>query len=432
MKFLSMNKLFSAAILVLLLQITCHAFCGFYVAKADTKLFNKSSEVVLARNGNHTVLTMANDYQGEPKDFAIVIPVPTVIKKDAVRVVEKSAIDHIDAYSAPRLVEYFDEDPCRQSFDKMVVLPTTGKEKHSDGGKSLGVKIVEKFSVGEYDILILSAKESDGLQTWLAENGYKIPAGATDILGSYIKQNMKFFVAKVNLSRHEASHFSYLRPLAVEFNTPKFMLPIRLGMVNATGPQELFIYTLTRKGRVEATNYRTVKLETNQHVPAYVRDDFPRLYRDLFRHSVKREKMSTLFTEYAWDVGWCDPCAADPISNDEFRAFGASWLHGKGSDRPEEDRLFLTRLHLRYDLAHFPEDLVFQETGDRENFQVTAVITHPWKGKAACDAAKRYMAEQPKEREKENENLARLTGWKMEAIHERAAAYVDRAKAPHD
>ncbi len=194
------------------------------------------------------------------------------------------------------------------------------------------MKIEEKFSVGEYDILILSAKESDGLQTWLAENGYKIPSGATDILGSYIKQNrMKFFVAKVNLSRHEASRFSYLRPLAVEFNTPKFMLPIRLGMVNATGPQELFIYTLTRKGRVEATNYRTVKLETNQHVPAFVRDDFARLYRDLFRHSVKREKMSTLFTEYAWDVGWCDPVRC-PIP---FPMMSSAPLAHRGSTEKE-------------------------------------------------------------------------------------------------
>src|SRR5438045_3806891 len=40
-----------------------HAFCGFYVAKADTTLFNKASQVVLVRNGDKTVLTMANDYQ---------------------------------------------------------------------------------------------------------------------------------------------------------------------------------------------------------------------------------------------------------------------------------------------------------------------------------------------------------------------------------
>ena len=54
------------------------AFCGFYVAKADTKLFNKASQVVLVRDGDRTVLTMANDFQGEPKEFALVMPVPTV------------------------------------------------------------------------------------------------------------------------------------------------------------------------------------------------------------------------------------------------------------------------------------------------------------------------------------------------------------------
>lgn len=416
----------------LLLPHAAHAFCGFYVAKADAKLFNKASQVVLARDGHHTVLTMANDYEGAPQEFAIVIPVPTVIRKDAVSVVEKAAVDHLDAYSAPRLVEYFDDDPCER-FEAQYAMATPRRaEKHEDGAKSLGVKIEEKFSVGEYDILILSAKESDGLETWLAQNGYKLPKGAGPVLGSYIKQDVKFFVAKVNLARHEASGFTYLRPLRVEFNTPKFMLPIRLGTVNARGPQELFIYTLTRKGRVETTNYRTMPLPTGKTVPLFVRGEFPRFYRDLFARAVEREDMRVLFTEYAWDVGFCDPCAADPLTNDELRAFGAHWLRGKGADRPGEGQLFLTRLHLRYDASHFPEDLVFQETGDRENYQVTCALRHPWKGKATCAEGKKYLAAQPKEREEEARNLARLTGWSIDSIRERAESYVDRAKPPKE
>src|SRR5258708_9451384 len=125
--------------------LAASAFCGFYVAKADTKLFNKASQVVLARDGNRTVMTMANDYEGEPKDFAIVIPVPTVIKKNAVKIVDKAAIDHIDAYSAPRLVEYFDDDPCNQMLYEMVASPAPGsRAKHEDGSKALGVKIEER------------------------------------------------------------------------------------------------------------------------------------------------------------------------------------------------------------------------------------------------------------------------------------------------
>src|SRR5882724_10537815 len=146
--FMNQCLLSALTLLVIALPQTAPAFCGFYVAKADSKLFNRASQVVLARDGNRTVLTMANDYEGEPKDFAIVIPVPTVIKKEAVQVVDKAAMDHIDAYSAPRLVEYFDDDPCRPAMpmDAAAMPRRPGFAKHDDGEKALGVKIEEKFS----------------------------------------------------------------------------------------------------------------------------------------------------------------------------------------------------------------------------------------------------------------------------------------------
>src|ERR1700743_1529938 len=88
------------------------AFCGFYVARADGKLFNKASKVVLARSGTTTAITMASDYEGDPKDFALVIPVPTVVKEDDIHVVDQAMLDRLDHYSEPRLVEYTDPDPC--------------------------------------------------------------------------------------------------------------------------------------------------------------------------------------------------------------------------------------------------------------------------------------------------------------------------------
>ena len=104
------------------------AFCGFYVTKADTQLFNKASQVVLVRDGDRTVMTMANDFRGNPKEFAMVIPVPTVLQREQIHVGDKQLIDHLDAYSAPRLVEYFDGDPCqlvlRESLDAVSKLPS--------------------------------------------------------------------------------------------------------------------------------------------------------------------------------------------------------------------------------------------------------------------------------------------------------------------
>ena len=97
---------------------TILGFCGFYVAKADTKLFNKASQVVLVRDGDRTVMTMANDFEGDPKEFAVVIPVPTFLTRGQIHVGEKALVDHLDAYSAPRLVEYFDQNPCARSEDQ--------------------------------------------------------------------------------------------------------------------------------------------------------------------------------------------------------------------------------------------------------------------------------------------------------------------------
>ena len=99
---------------------------------------------------------------------------------------------------------------------------------------------------------------------------------------------MRFFVAKVNLKEQARLGFSYLRPIQVAYESPKFMLPIRLGTVNANGPQELFVYALTRKGRVETTNYRTVKLPSDMDVPLFVKDEFGDFYQALFAEQVKQ------------------------------------------------------------------------------------------------------------------------------------------------
>ena len=414
------------------------AFCGFYVAKADTKLYNKASQVVLVRDGDRTVLTMANDFKGDPQEFAVVVPVPTFLKREQIHVAERALIDHLDAYSSPRLVEYFDEDPCRRRYEaEMSMAPRAApmqKASADSRAKALGVTIEAKYTVGEYDILILSAKQSTGLETWLRENGYRIPPGASAVLGSYLRQGMRFFVAKVNLERMKLLGGNYLRPLQVRYQTAKFMLPLRLGTVNANGPQDLIIYALTKNGRVEAANYRTVKLPSDMDVPLFVKQDFGNFYRAMFDRAVARENMRAVFVEYAWDMGWCDPCAADPLSNKELVELGARWI-GDDSDAkfrgrmPQGANVFVTRLHVRYDAQSFPEDLVFIETKDRSNFQGRYVLRHPWAGKTSCDKGEQYQATLPVRFRQEARNLAGLTEWKPSDIEARMEAAGQSLKA---
>jgi hypothetical protein len=185
---------------------TADAFCGFYVAGADQKLFNNATMVVLMREGTRTVLSMQNNYQGPPENFAMVVPVPIVLQKENVKTLPKDVFEHVDKLAAPRLVEYWEQDPCYEpprydEEEKSVAAMALPPSPAPGGAKGYGVKIEAQFSVGEYEIVILSAQDSGGLDAWLKDSGYKIPENAEPLLRPYVQSGMKFFVAKVDASK---------------------------------------------------------------------------------------------------------------------------------------------------------------------------------------------------------------------------------------
>ena len=434
-----MKKLLIVSILVIFVAMHGSSFCGFYVSKADGTLKNKTSQVILVRDGDHTVITMYNDFKGDVKDFAMVVPVPVVLQKKDIKVVDDGIFKILNDYSSPRLVEYFDENPCspRIMYDKMVAMsPSSGMNKAKESGlsgKMHGVTIEASYTVGEYDILILSAKESNGLKTWLINNGYKIPKGAEEVLEPYIKSNLKFFVVKVNLKEKEKAGLENLRPIQISFNSPKFMLPIRLGMANSDGDQDLVVYAFTRQGRIETTNYRTLAIPTGEKVTLFVQNTFSDFYSSLFQHQWKREDKSVAFMEYAWDVSpsnyvKCDPCVSNPPDNNNLISAGVWWIGNNApTDYEQYDggkhNVYFTRLHIRYNRKAFPQDLFFQVTPNKESFQARYVITHPAEGQFNCEAGKKYLVDLRSRRHKEMQNLSWLTGknaldWKVSMLDE--------------
>lgn len=444
----------TAASLMLWPPAEAQAFCGFYVGRAGAQLYNHASQVVMVHDGDRTVLSLMNDYQGEPEEFALVIPVPVVLQQGQIHIGNRELFQRIDSYSAPRLVEYFDPSPCplpmsemQRSLNMGAAAPGMAFDMAArKDAKALGVTIESQYTVGEYDIVILSATQSDGLETWLGQSGYHIPQGLGAALAPYIRQGMKFFVARVNIKEHKRTGLSYLRPIQFAFESPKFMLPIRLGMINANGPQDLIVYVLSREGRVETTDYRTVKIPSGMDVPEFVQSKFDKFYQAMFDQQVKRDEMRTVFTEYAWNMGWCDPCAASPLSRDELRQLGVFWLDENSQGGPQPGmpmgipmrnqrivpqilpipapgptQVILTRLHVRYSAATFPEDLAFQQTQDQENFQARYVIRHPWTGSPdACAAAPNYFAELRRRHETDAAALADLTGWDLAGVLKQA------------
>lgn len=417
------------------------AFCGFYVAKADVKLFNKTSQVIIAKNGEKQTVTMSSDFEGDVKDFAMVVPVPVVLEEKDIRVVNRILFDKLDTYSAPRLVEYYDQNPCYTRLDyydypmagAVEQMAVSDSEMSNGTFKNLGVTVEAKYNVGEYEILILSAKESGGLETWLNQNGYKMPVGAKEVLDPYIKTNMKFFVCKVNLDNYQANGAVPLKPLQITYKSPKFMLPIRLGMANANGPQDLIIYMYSQTGRIETTNYRTALIPTDFKVPLFVQGEFGEFYRDLYNKAHAREGKNVVFLEYAWEVSpmqnvFCDPCVGDPPMVQDLKEAGVDWLVSRGQDyhtggNVYDGKVFFTRMHVTYDREHFPQDLMFQETPNKQTFQGRYVLTHPASGDFSCDKGQTYLKDLSKRRWNELYTYQWLTGRDITKHYDYAKEY---------
>ena len=404
-----MTALLALVALSLHAPTPAEAFCGFYVSGADAKLYNNATMVVMMRDGKRTVLSMQNNYEGPTKDFAMVVPVPVVLQKDNVKTLTPAVFDKVDTMAAPRLVEYWELDPCYvepdiyEEEESMVMdMPSAAKDDGPSGAGS--VKVEAQFKVGEYEIVILSATEAKALDTWLRQNKYNIPKGADKVLGPYIEGGMYFFVAKVDVEKvkFNAQGQAMLSPLRFHYDSQDFSLPVRLGLLNAQGDQDLLVHVLARGQRYEAANYKNVTIPTNLEVADPVRERFGEFYAALFDETLAQNPGSVV-TEYSWAANTCDPCPGPSLNQSDLLVLGADTLPEE-AQRPWE--YVLTRLHARYNRKSLGEDLVFQAaapiTGGREvrnangalehgsqpgnvnNFQGRYIIRHPWEGSMLC------------------------------------------------
>ncbi len=434
------------------------AFCGFYVSGAGEEMFNNATMVVMMREGTKTVLSMRNNYEGPPEDFAMVIPVPQVLEEEDVKTLKNDLFDRVDKLAAPRLVEYWERDPCYQPPPRPTRAKGGAKRRSAAPKKSkaksapdLGVTVEAEFDVGEYNIAVLSAKESTGLETWLTSNDYKIPEGAAPVLKPYVEQGLYFFVARVDPKKIEFNKegMAELSPLRFAYDSKDFFLPVRLGLLNAKGHQDLIVHILAKNARYEVANYNNVTIPTNLIVKDSVKEQFANFYVSLFDR-VLEENPGSVVTEYSWGANSCDPCPGPVLNSNDIMTLGGDIvIKNDASDpfdssptpttktrpakptkkvsrrrgkrrrfrRPPNMGWTLTRLHARYTEKDLTEDLVFRKAdaivggrgtpvgldviekgamdeqsaqpSSQNNFQGRYIMLHEWEGEITCEFPQR-------------------------------------------
>jgi hypothetical protein len=236
--------------------------------------------------------------------------------------------------------------------------------------------IEAEFAVGEYEVVILSAEDATGLQNWLAANSYTLSAEAGPVLEGYVQQGMYFFVAKVDASKvtFDADGKAVLSPLRFSYTSQDFSLPIRLGLLNSAGQQDLIVNILSGEGRYEVANYPNVAIPTNKLVSQDTREAFGAFYEKLFAQTVAQNP-GAVVTEYAWSWGGfqqgnkCDPCPPPPegatgsLDEQDLAALGNDIVASELDPNEPWFGWTLTRLHARYGKTGIDNDLVFALTG---------------------------------------------------------------------
>ncbi|MEZ4462443.1 MAG: DUF2330 domain-containing protein [bacterium] len=392
-------------LLVLLLSPSAAlGFCGCFVPRASVakdlaaNLYNDATQVVLMRDGNQTVLTMQNSYVGPPEDFAMVVPVPQLLKVENVKTLDKAIFRKIEQLSAPRLVEYWEQNPCGRDRPAPPLDILRGPSKSQDWQGSVAVRA--EFVVGEYEIVMLDTNDSAALERWLKANNYRIPDGADAYLKPYVEAGMYFFVAKVDAQKVKfEGGKAALSPLRFNYQSNEFSLPIRLGMINSSGSQDLLIYILAMNQRYEVANRPNITIPTDTSVSDAARYDFSGFYEALFDRAIEQNP-GAVVTEYVWHASGCDPCPPGDgvvLSPEELVTLGATVSNA-------DPRLWiLTRLHARYTADNVGTDLVFRKAdplvggiGSRaagetavsaslaNQFQSRYVIRHEWEGEPTC------------------------------------------------
>ncbi|MFT3691768.1 MAG: DUF2330 domain-containing protein [Kofleriaceae bacterium] len=349
-----MKRATLAAVALAAAAPNAHAFCGFYVSGAGDQMFNNATEVVLMRSGTRTVLSMSNNYQGPVQDFAMVVPVPVVLHEGDVKTLPKEVLTKVDQMGAPRLVEYWEMDPCApdvvpEEAPMPAPMAMASAPADDEKKKDYGVKIEAQFVVGEYQIVILSARDSTGLDAWLRDSHYKIPPGAEPLLRPYVESGSKFFVAKVDPKKVTfQGNQAQLSPLRFHYDSDRFELPIRLGLANSNGTQDLIVNILAPHQRYNVANYKNVTIPTNFDVKNDVRKRFGEFYAALFDRTLEKNP-GAVVTEYAWQAMSCDPCPGPNLDYHDMATLGADVVGDSGD-------FTMTRLHARYGKDGAPND----------------------------------------------------------------------------
>ncbi|HQX17608.1 MAG TPA: DUF2330 domain-containing protein [Anaerolineales bacterium] len=199
--------------------------CGIYFPLEGEA--SVSEEHVLIRwDGKTEDIVMTLGVLGSSSEAAVVFPVPA---RAEVQLADAEIFDALQELTKP-IVE-----------KQIALFPMVGGTDGAPGGAA--VTLLERQTLGPFDVSTLAATDADALGNWLAENGYNLAPEVAAALEPYVQQNWYYVAVRLSPGAGSNELTGELDPLWITFDYDKIVYPMRLSAL-ARDSLTVFMYVL--------------------------------------------------------------------------------------------------------------------------------------------------------------------------------------------
>lgn len=392
-----------------------NALNAIYLTEPTKAVDHKPSVMVVSRDENRTVVTLAPRFSYDGTKLGILVPVPNISSKTQIRFANPEFVAEAMRFTSPRFNYYNDGDIC------------------VDGQKSLEDRLDVKKSdilpftfdyVDAPDIRIIKSDElaEKPLGEILKEAGFSADKVYDDVLASYKAANVEFVLLTLNQALVDDQT---IPPLQIAYESDNFTLPLGLSAMTGGAAQDLTLIFISRDGLVQPKSVGFKKMPTDLDIPLFVKSDFAAAYNDIFGQAVTADNFQSAFLEFSGDVAWCPNCKdSNALDRSDLRALGAWWVDRlnvhktKTAAKPKAapTNVYMTRMHIRHTNKTLQGGTEFVSTKDKSRFQVAFNMHQPFVKAVTCEDGRLYQLNLPKSYEAQIYNYAALTGQKAADI----------------
>jgi hypothetical protein len=315
-------------------------------------------EVLLAVHGDNVTYALRTRYEGQPTEFAWVLPVPAT-PTDVVAHQDSSLFDTLDEQTRPRffLMGGMGAGPFGMGIPCGCAA---GGMAAGEGSKELETHVEASGTAGVFDWAALSSTGSDSLEAWLRDNGFAVPETAGPILDRYIQQDSKFLAVRVHdPDALQRTGQTEVPPIQFTCQTTRRWYPMVISKVSAAAEIEVIVYVFADK-RAEAANVPTVAIDRD--AVKYDPKTATVNYNQVFDATIAQAGNMALVTEFTTPFGFY---RSDP------RPQMSVWYAALWPEAPADvagQAAVLTRLRTLVGPAQIAEDFEFRDAASTEQF----------------------------------------------------------------